>query len=106
MKRLFTFIIAALVFSNISAQHISGEEALEISAYPNPVSSRLHFTTNEKAIGTTVRIINVLGTEVLSYELSTTRDAIDVSRLQSGLYLYSIIDKNDHIVQTGKFNKE
>lgn len=116
MRRLFTFIIAGFVFSNLSAQTAANTEATSASeqiseaiyarAYPNPASSKLHFIISDRMVGQTVRVINVLGSEVMSYELAGTRDALDVSGLQTGIYLYRIIDKNDKIILTGKFNKE
>ena len=115
MKRLCTFIIAGFIFSNISAQSAASTEssaseimtdAIYARAYPNPASSRLHFSISERMIGCSVRVINVLGAEVLSYETVSARDAIDVSTLQSGVYIYRILDKNDKILLMGKFNKE
>lgn len=113
MRRLYIFIIAGLVFSNISAQSIQNsetseqaQEILDMRGYPNPVSAKLHFNISDKMLGHSVRVINVLGSEVMSYELSTTHDAIDVSTIQAGIYLYRIVDKNDKIILTGKFNKE
>ena len=81
-------------------------EALYLRAYPNPASSKLHFNVSDRMVGHTIRVINVLGSEVMNYELVSTRDAMDVSPLQTGVYLYRVMDKNDKIVLTGKFNKE
>ena len=116
MRRLFTFIIAGFVFSNVSAQTAANPEtsagseqiteAIYAKAYPNPASSKLHFNISDKMVGQTIQVINVLGSEVLSYELLNARDALDVSSLQTGIYLYRIVDKNDKIIMTGKFNKE
>jgi Secretion system C-terminal sorting domain len=115
MKRLCTFIFSAFVFSNISAQTAGSAEssasetmtdAIYARAYPNPASSKLHFTISEKMTGSSIRVINVLGAEVLSYETMSAHDAIDISTLQSGVYIYRVMDRNDKILLTGKFNKE
>jgi hypothetical protein len=82
------------------------EETVETRVYPNPTNSKLYISTGEKMIGNSVKVYNVLGSEMLEHELLNTHDAIDVSKLQSGIYLYRIVDKNNKIILTGKFNKE
>jgi len=121
MRRFFTFILLGLFFQHISAQHLSNgsaeslpqataineqADAIEARVYPNPVSSKLYFNVSERIAGSTVRVYNLLGSEVMNYELAGTHDAIEVSSLQGGIYLYSIIDKNDKTLLSGKFNKE
>jgi hypothetical protein len=78
----------------------------ELKVYPNPAASKLYFNISDKLIGNSVKIINMLGSEVMSDELMNTRSALDVSRLDAGIYLYRIVDTNNKTVYTGKFNKE
>jgi len=117
MRRFIILILAGFISSHISAQtiHSSGAEnntlpiaaeAVEAHIYPNPVSSTLYLAVSEKMAGSTIRVYNVLGSEVISYELGSIQNAMDVSAIQEGIYIYRIIDKNDRIILTGKFNKK
>ena len=90
--------------TNTGAESLS--EAAEIKVYPNPTSAKLRFNISEKNIGNTVKIYNVLGSEVSSYELQNTHDAIEVSALEEGIYIYRIMDKSNRTILTGKFNKQ
>ncbi|MCW3128232.1 MAG: hypothetical protein JWO03_3890 [Bacteroidetes bacterium] len=133
MRKVFTFIISGLVFSQLSAQQLSPsasigstpgysqepgaksnnlsgiENAGEIPLarlYPNPADDQIHIRFNEKMIGNSVRIYSLLGSEVVSHSIGGAQETIDVSILPSGLYIYSIIDKNNKTVVSGKFNKQ
>ncbi len=81
-------------------------EAIDIRVFPNPATSKLRFNVSDRIVGHMVRIFSVLGSEVMSYELVSPHDAIEVSTLQEGIYLYRIMDKNEKTIFTGKFNKE
>lgn len=81
-------------------------ETAEIKVYPNPATSKLHFTIGDRSIGCTVKIFNLLGSEVSTGDLQSTHDAIDITALEEGIYLYKIIDKNNKTILTGKFNKQ
>ncbi len=76
-----------------------------IKAFPNPVhAGLLNITTPFEAV---VEIYNIQGQKVLQKSLKMNRNTIDVNRLQSGIYFYSItpVSKNGIIVN-GKFLKE
>ena len=89
---------------------ISGTENLtetpQIRVYPNPAEDRIQVTANDKMIGNTFRIYSLLGSEMISHYIGSTQNAIDISALSRGLYLYGIIDKNNKTVLSGKFNKQ
>ena len=81
---------------------VSDNAALNVSMYPNPASGVLNISaanTIEDA-----SIYNVLGTKVMSLNIDSNSEAIDVSGLSSGIYLikYTIGDA----VGTAKFIKE
>jgi hypothetical protein len=84
----------------------SSSDALQARLYPNPAEDQVRLTANDKMIGNTIRIYSLLGSEVASRTISSSHESIDISSLQQGLYLYSIIDKNNKSVVTGKFNKQ
>lgn len=81
-------------------------EAPQIRLYPNPAGDQIQVTVNDRILGHTLRIYSLLGNEMLSHTLDYRQSAVDVSGLSQGLYLYSIIDKNNKTVVSGKFNKQ
>ena len=125
MREFFIIIIFGLICSHLPAQQLTNgsngalasgnssslsaienaAEALQIRVYPNPVSDLIHVTVTDKVIGSTVKIHSLLGTEVISKNVTEGQEAIDVSSLQQGLYLYNILDKNNKVILSGKFNK-
>ena len=81
-------------------------EGPQIRVYPNPASDLIQVTVHDRLIGHTIRIYNLLGSEMISHNMATGEESINVSALQSGLYLYRIIDKNNKTILSGKFNKQ
>ena len=81
-------------------------ETPQIRLYPNPAGDQIQLTVNEKMLGNSIRVYDLIGTEKLSYSIDYGQSAIDVSGLSQGLYLYNIIDKNNKTVLSGKFNKQ
>ena len=72
--------------------------------YPNPVSTILNINSNDTKVITTLRITNVLGQIVFSKTNANNQKVIDVSNLNSGLYILSI--NSDDAVEQFKFQKQ
>ena len=68
-----------------------------ISVYPNPASSYIHFYINENA---TVEVYDLLGNKVKTQQVSN-KGSMFIGDLPQGLYIYRIIGNNT--VKTGKF---
>ncbi|MBO9204967.1 MULTISPECIES: T9SS type A sorting domain-containing protein [Niastella] len=68
-----------------------------LAIYPNPVVNELRFNTTQSITGATLRILDVMGREVLSGRLVTNH--IDVSKLAAGAYTLVIINKGNTISQ-------
>lgn len=96
----------ATVKSSTSNGLESLSDPIQVRLYPNPAEDQVRLTANDKMIGNTIRIYSLLGSEVAARAISSGHEVIDISGLQEGLYLYSIIDKNNKSVVTGKFNKQ
>ena len=79
---------------------------VDVTIYPNPATSKLYINVSDKMVGSGVKVFSVLGNEVMNCELISTHDAMDVSTLSEGIYIYRIINKNDKTIYTGKFSKE
>lgn len=90
----------------VSPQGINDEPKLFVSnPYPNPASTRTTFTYtlpehNSNAI---VVFRNMLGQQVLSGKLNASADRtqVDLSSLNPGVYMYSVI-VNDKVYNSGK----
>ena len=80
-------------------------EAVQLHIYPNPASDQLQLIVSDRLIGNTIRIYNLLGSEVSSHPITGSQESIEVSALEQGLYLYHITDKNHRTLFSGKFNK-
>lgn len=75
----------------------------ELNVFPNPSSSFVNFNT-----------INVEATKVIAYDLTGKmvvseliefgKAKMNVHTLSNGLYLYTVIGKNNQVLTTGKFN--
>ena len=68
-----------------------------LSIYPNPVTNELRFNTTQSITGSTLRILDVMGREVLSGRLVNNR--FDVSKLSAGVYTLVILNKGNTISQ-------
>ena len=72
------------------------KEETNLSIYPNPASNRLNIRLQNANSGWQkgeIRIVNMLGREVLSLGL---RSEIDVSSLPNGVYIIYILNKETH----------
>ena len=75
----------------------------EVSLYPNPVKKYLYIKTpSEKSV---IKIYSLQGSLLKTVAAYQSNDQIDVSTLQSGVYLVKI-SGSDGKVYTGKFVKE
>lgn len=72
-------------------------KANAIKVYPNPSTSQITIS-NLNAKGTLV-LKNIHGTTIKKIEYTTSKQTIDISSLQSGLYFISNLDTNNYFVQ-------
>lgn len=71
--------------------------------YPNPSNDKI--TMTNFTIGSNLTIYNSVGQLVLNMTY-TNSQTIDLSKINSGLYTYFIIDNKQNIIDNGKFIKE
>lgn len=71
--------------------------------YPNPFSKYATLKINESSFinNAELRIFNILGTEVLSIDITKQLTTLNTSNLSSGIYFYKVIS-NNKTIQTGK----
>ena len=72
-----------------------------VKLYPNPASDIIRLSNVEKV---SIEVTDLMGKTVLSLNDVTEQTDINVSALQSGVYLFTV--KNDTINQTIKFVKK
>jgi len=65
----------------------------QITVYPNPVTSKVHIDGLE--VGSVVQLIDNTGRVILSKQVSTTTDVLDVVLLKKGVYFLKISFENE-----------
>lgn len=76
---------------------------IELSVFPNPATNVVNFsTTNTEA--SKVIALDMTGKIVATEVIEMGKTKINTSALASGVYMYQVIDKNNQILTTGKFN--
>ena len=66
------------------------KRSLEINIFPNPVSSELRVRSSEFKGKTVLKIRDLLGNEIRSFELYSVSSELDISDLNPGIYFVSI----------------
>ena len=66
----------------------------EMKVYPNPASETVYIETNGAAAPVTFELYSADGSKVIKEDLPGGNQQIDVSRLNSGLYFYTITVEN------------
>lgn len=91
-----------LYFYRAPTASVDNNQLLGFSMYPNPASNRLNISAKETIQN--ADIFNVLGKKVMSVNINKTSESIDVSNLNSGIYLvkYNV----NGTVGTAKFIKQ
>ena len=94
-KRYLLIIVFCTCFVSLSSgqsNNIKASNIVEFSAFPNPVSQGkltiTTFNTKEKK----VTIYNVLGKRVFAQKFSVNNKQLDVSQINSGIYIMKIIE--------------
>ena len=83
---------------------INNIPASEISVYPNPVTNLLNINTNASVAGYNLGVYDLQGRLLVSHFLTGYNNAINVSQLANGAYVYRITNPENGIVAQGKFD--
>jgi len=65
--------------------------------YPNPVSSRINISFPQQIQDAQFTIHSILGNEILSTQISTTNNVVDIETLTAGMYIATITSNNKSI---------
>ena len=103
----FTDIISSLKVRSTSATSTARETISSTTntigtgdrliIYPNPVGSELHFNTSLPLSGTVIRIVDMMGREVIRTTSAT--GIIDISKISSGVYTLSLTGNGKTLTQ-------
>ena len=74
----------------------------QFSVFPNPADEYIEITSDSNITNEEIIIYNQQGELVLKQSILNS-DLIDISQLESGMYLYKII-KNERLISTGKLS--
>ncbi len=80
-------------------EHVNAEA---INVYPNPAQDVITFNLDASK-AQTIQIYDITGKMVNAYSVSVNNQQIDVSTLANGIYTYSIVGKNNSVLNRGKF---
>lgn len=74
---------------------IDEEDALTIQAYPNPITSEFHMTTEIKDLSQ-LNIMNSAGQLVYQKDQPSSTEIVNCSTFSRGLYLLQLTDRHNH----------
>lgn len=74
---------------------VNRDDVKGFSAYPNPVINDLVTITSSSSDTKTVSIYNVLGKQVLNEKVSGLNNTVNVSKIQSGIYILKVTQGNN-----------
>jgi hypothetical protein len=93
-----------LYYSDINLNGIFEKTPDLVKVFPNPVQRQLFIGIKDIPADASITITDLSGQELLSKELNSRLNTIDLQGLSKGIYLYRII--NERQVYTGKFIKQ
>jgi len=111
----FPLVTATKDSSNaiVSVDWISGTSAVGITeavvpatginVYPNPAQNEIHFTINTPQEAKSVQIFDATGRMIHEHPVKNDRSTINTSHFADGIYFYSIMSRDNTVLQQGKF---
>ena len=81
----------------------SQKSAIELSVFPNPASNLINFSTTSME-ATKVIALDITGKVVATETMEMGKAKMNLSNIASGVYIYHVLDKNNQILKSDKFN--
>ena len=97
-----TFVTVLKDYVTVGVKENS-KESIELSVFPNPSNSFINFNTASLEASKIIAY-DVTGKIVLTEIFENGKVKLDVSNFIGGIYLYTVIDKNNQTLKSGKFN--
>lgn len=76
---------------------------IQLTAYPNPASININFSTTSLD-ATKIIVYDLTGKMITSDFFEMGKAKINTSNLSNGLYIYTVINKDNQLLKTDKFN--
>jgi len=88
---------------NVVGIYESQKASIQLSVYPNPAATLINFaTTSTDAVK--VLAFDVTGKLVATEVLEMGKAKMNLINLSSGMYIYHVVDKNNLVLKSDKFN--
>ncbi len=96
----FLTSVTSAFSQNFEKNNTSGKYSLsdQISLYPNPAADKVR-VSNRSEGNLKATVYNILGDPVLSKVIQKNGEDIDISKLQSGVYIVSLTDEKNIITK-------
>jgi hypothetical protein len=108
LKKLL-LILSIILLTTIQSQaqqrsSIAGVQSSILRFYPNPATTVVNFDfTKTYDRGFSIQIYNFLGRKMFEQVNLPDRAAINLSEFTRGVYIYQLRDRNNQLVESGKF---
>ena len=79
------------------------ETIIDLSVFPNPASSIINFVTTSP-LASKVIAFDVTGKIVATELLEMGKAKMNLTNLSSGMYIYHVVDKDNQVLKSDKFN--
>lgn len=76
---------------------------IELSVFPNPATNLVNFSTSSLE-ATKVHAVDLTGKIIATETMEMGKAKLNTSNLASGVYMYQVVDKDNQVLTTGKFN--
>ena len=97
-----TYYFDNMTFGDLASLSVKNESLIQINTYPNPVTNTLKINSNSNIEN--IVIFNILGNKVLEKNLTKKDLIINVSNLNSGIYILQF--KTENGIGSKKFVKK
>lgn len=74
----------------------------DVNVYPNPAQNEITFALSANKVNA-IQILDITGRIIETYTVSTDNVKINISNFANGIYTYSLIGKDNSILNHGKF---
>ncbi len=76
---------------------------IELTVFPNPATTSINFSTSNLDAAKVIAF-DVAGNIVATETMEMGKGKMNTSSLSNGIYLYSVLGKDNQVLKTGKFN--
>ena len=88
---------------NVVGINESQKPSIELSVFPNPATNYINFTTVSTEAAKVIAL-DVTGKIVATELMEIGKAKMNLTHLSAGMYFYHVVDKNNQVLTTGKFN--